>query len=167
MNTTGITRKVDELGRIVLPIELRRVMDLNEGEAIEVFVDDDDKQIMLRKYRTQECIYCESVENLTYFRERFVCTSCLKEFKTLYESGLLVSPQEPAATLESKHYRSPKGQANLRKRMKREETWELLVNVMNSYPEASQAQWARLIGIQQSRVSQLIRLMKKEGRLIK
>ncbi|MEK5645794.1 MULTISPECIES: AbrB/MazE/SpoVT family DNA-binding domain-containing protein [Paenibacillus] len=166
MNTTGITRKVDELGRIVLPIELRRVMDLIEGEAVEVFVDDDDKQIMLRKYRTQECIYCQSVEDLTYFRERFVCSSCLKEFKTLYESGLLVSPRE-SATLESKHYILPKGQANLRKRMKREETWELLVNVMNSYPEASQAQWARLIGIQQSRVSQLIRLMKKEGRLIK
>ena len=47
MKSTGIVRKVDELGRIVLPIELRRNLDINEKDALEIFVDDD--KVILKK----------------------------------------------------------------------------------------------------------------------
>ncbi len=49
MKSTGITRKVDELGRVVLPIELRRTLDINEKDELEIFVDDD--RVVLKKHK--------------------------------------------------------------------------------------------------------------------
>ncbi|MDV2583264.1 AbrB/MazE/SpoVT family DNA-binding domain-containing protein [Alkalibacillus haloalkaliphilus] len=49
MKSTGIVRKVDELGRVVIPIELRRTLDINVKDALEIYVDDD--QIVLQKYQ--------------------------------------------------------------------------------------------------------------------
>ena len=54
MKATGIVRKVDELGRVVLPIELRRNLDINEKDALEIYVDED--KIILKKYEP-ECIF--------------------------------------------------------------------------------------------------------------
>ena len=61
MKSTGIVRKVDELGRIVLPIELRRTLDIEEKDALEIYVEDD--SIILRKYQ-QSCIFCDSTRDL-------------------------------------------------------------------------------------------------------
>lgn len=55
MKSTGIVRKLDELGRVVLPIELRRTMDLNIHDTVEIFVEDD--KIILKKYHPA-CIFC-------------------------------------------------------------------------------------------------------------
>nr|WP_302328589.1 AbrB/MazE/SpoVT family DNA-binding domain-containing protein [Salirhabdus salicampi] len=49
MKSTGIVRKVDELGRVVIPIELRRTLDIKEKDALEIYVDDD--RIVLKKYK--------------------------------------------------------------------------------------------------------------------
>ena len=49
MKSTGIVRKVDELGRVVIPIELRRTLGINEKDALEIYVDDD--RIVLKKYK--------------------------------------------------------------------------------------------------------------------
>lgn len=49
MKSVGMVRKVDELGRIVLPIELRRTLEINEKDPLEIFVDG--KQIILQKYQ--------------------------------------------------------------------------------------------------------------------
>ena len=57
MKSTGIVRKVDELGRIVLPIELRRTLDIAEKDSLEIYVDDD--SIILRKYQPA-CIFCDN-----------------------------------------------------------------------------------------------------------
>ena len=57
MKSTGIVRKVDELGRIVLPVELRRTMDIAEKDPLEIYVDGN--SIVLRKYRPS-CIFCDS-----------------------------------------------------------------------------------------------------------
>ena len=61
MKSTGIVRKVDELGRIVLPIELRRTLDIAERDALEIFVDGDN--IILHKYHPA-CIFCDSTKNI-------------------------------------------------------------------------------------------------------
>lgn len=62
MKSTGIVRKVDELGRIVIPIELRRVLDIQEKEAIEIFVDEN--KIILQKYKSaQECLVTGNVDD--------------------------------------------------------------------------------------------------------
>ena len=64
MKATGIVRKVDELGRVVLPIELRRNLDINEKDALEIYVDED--KIILKKYEPA-CIFCnQSVDTVVY-----------------------------------------------------------------------------------------------------
>ncbi len=78
MRATGIVRKVDELGRIVLPIELRRTMDLSEKDPIEIFVDGE--SIILKKYEPS-CIFCNEVRNVIEYKGKNICTECLKELK--------------------------------------------------------------------------------------
>ncbi len=74
MKSTGIVRKVDELGRVVLPIELRRTMDIAERDKLEIFVDDD--SIILRKFQPS-CIFCDSVRDITTYKGKNICSSCI------------------------------------------------------------------------------------------
>lgn len=80
MKATGIVRKVDELGRIVLPMELRRTLGINKEDAVEIFVDDD--SIVLRKYEPA-CIFCGNAKGVRNIKGKNVCMDCLKEMKTL------------------------------------------------------------------------------------
>ena len=80
MKSTGIVRKVDERGRIVLPIELRRTMDIAEKDAIEIYVDG--ASIILRKYEPT-CIFCGDAKNVINYRGKNICPNCLKEMKKL------------------------------------------------------------------------------------
>jgi len=63
MKSTGIVRKVDELGRVVLPIELRRTLDIAEKDALEIYVDEE--SIILKKYEPA-CIFCDNAKALQY-----------------------------------------------------------------------------------------------------
>lgn len=74
MKSTGIVRKVDELGRVVLPIELRRTLDIAEKDALEIYVDSD--RIVLRKYEPA-CIFCGNAEGITNFRGKNICKDCI------------------------------------------------------------------------------------------
>lgn len=75
MKSTGIVRKIDELGRIVLPKEIRRARGLTHGTPMELFVDED--QIILRKYEPG-CVLCGSVQNLkTHKSGKKICKKCL------------------------------------------------------------------------------------------
>ena len=76
MKSTGIVRKIDELGRIVLPIEMRHTMHIEPRDSMEIFVDGN--SIILRKYE-QECIFCGSTKKVSVFRDRCVCENCRKE----------------------------------------------------------------------------------------
>lgn len=78
MKSTGIVRKVDELGRIVLPIEIRKVMDIKEKDSIEIFTDSD--QIVLRKYQPS-CVFCNDADNVVYFSGKRVCAACIEKLK--------------------------------------------------------------------------------------
>ena len=78
MKSTGIVRRVDELGRIVLPIELRRTLDIAERDSLEIFVDG--ASIVLRKYQSS-CIFCESVKDVVNFKGKNVCPKCIKELQ--------------------------------------------------------------------------------------
>ncbi|MBQ1334019.1 MAG: AbrB/MazE/SpoVT family DNA-binding domain-containing protein [Clostridia bacterium] len=76
MKSTGIVRKVDELGRIVLPIELRRTLDIAEKDSLEIYVDGN--TIILKKYQPG-CIFCGNAKNVTNFKNKIVCEDCIKE----------------------------------------------------------------------------------------
>lgn len=80
LKETGIVRKVDELGRIVLPIELRRTLDIAEKDAIEIYVDGD--AIMLKKY-APSCVFCGETKGVTLYKDKIICTSCVQELKRL------------------------------------------------------------------------------------
>lgn len=76
MKSTGIVRKVDELGRIVLPIELRRTLDISEKDSLEIYMDG--TSIILRKYQPA-CIFCDSAKEIRLFHGKNVCSACCKE----------------------------------------------------------------------------------------
>jgi transcriptional pleiotropic regulator of transition state genes len=76
MKATGIVRKIDELGRIVLPIELRRSLHIDIGDAVEIYVDPD--KIILKKY-TPACLFCGNFENMSYFKGKMICSTCIHD----------------------------------------------------------------------------------------
>ena len=78
MKSTGIVRKVDELGRIVLPIELRRTLNIDIKDSIEIYVDN--STIVLKKYEPT-CIFCGESENVATKKEKNVCKKCLEDLK--------------------------------------------------------------------------------------
>ncbi len=79
MKSTGMVRKVDELGRIVIPIEIRQNMDIKVKDPLEIFIDND--TIILRKYQPA-CIFCGNADNVVYFKDKRICSSCLEKIKT-------------------------------------------------------------------------------------
>lgn len=79
LKSTGIVRKVDELGRIVLPIELRRTLGISERDQLEIFVEG--SSILLRKY-CPACVFCDSVRDVAVFRGKNVCSRCVEELRS-------------------------------------------------------------------------------------
>ncbi|NPV71109.1 MAG: AbrB/MazE/SpoVT family DNA-binding domain-containing protein [Firmicutes bacterium] len=79
MKSTGIVRKVDELGRVVIPIELRRTLDIEEKDSLEIYVDGD--KIILRKYEPA-CVFCGNAQNVEHFKGKNVCKGCLAQMSS-------------------------------------------------------------------------------------
>lgn len=75
MKSTGIVRKVDELGRIVLPKELRRTMGIEVKDPLEIYVEED--SIILKKY-SPACIFCGSDDGLVEYKGKRICKHCLQ-----------------------------------------------------------------------------------------
>ncbi|MEG0133372.1 MAG: AbrB/MazE/SpoVT family DNA-binding domain-containing protein [Clostridium sp.] len=80
MKSTGVVRKVDDLGRIVIPIELRRTLDIDLKDPLEIYVDGD--QIILKKYEPA-CIFCEEVKGIKNYSGKNICPSCAKNIGRL------------------------------------------------------------------------------------
>ena len=78
MKSTGIVRKVDELGRVVIPIELRRNLDIEVKDALEIFVDEE--HIILKKY-APACIFCGQAKDVTTFKGKNICPSCMEDLR--------------------------------------------------------------------------------------
>ena len=78
MKSTGIVRKVDELGRVVLPIELRRNLDIEEKDALEIYVDGN--SVILKKYEP-DCIFCGTAKDVTTYKGKNICANCINELK--------------------------------------------------------------------------------------
>ena len=78
MKSTGVVRRVDELGRIVLPIEIRKILDIKQKDAVEIFTDND--RIVLQKYQPA-CVFCNNTEDVIYFSGKRICAECLKILK--------------------------------------------------------------------------------------
>ncbi|MDD6154599.1 MAG: AbrB/MazE/SpoVT family DNA-binding domain-containing protein [Eubacteriales bacterium] len=80
MKSTGIVRPVDALGRVVIPIELRRNLGIGKDDSLEVFVEGD--SIVLKKY-SPRCVFCGEDKNVREVRGKYICEDCLDELKKL------------------------------------------------------------------------------------
>lgn len=78
MKSTGIVRKVDDLGRIVLPIELRRTLNIEIKDSLEIYVDGE--QIILKKYQPS-CVFCGEAKDVVNFKGKNICKQCIKALK--------------------------------------------------------------------------------------
>ena len=78
MKSTGVVRRVDELGRIVLPIEIRKTLDIQQKDAIEIFTDED--RIILQKYQPA-CLFCGKMDDVVYFNGKRICAACIAKLK--------------------------------------------------------------------------------------
>jgi len=76
MKSTGIVRKVDELGRLVIPIELRKTFGIEIKDALEIYVDGE--KIILKKYEPA-CISCGNAEDVRIYQGKIICQACLSE----------------------------------------------------------------------------------------
>lgn len=81
MKSTGIVRRVDELGRVVIPIEIRNKFNIAEKDPIEIYVDG--SNIVLKKHE-QSCIFCGNTKELSEYKGKLVCNKCSEQlFKNL------------------------------------------------------------------------------------
>ena len=80
MKSTGMTRQVDELGRFVLPIEIRRALEINVKDTLEIFTDEN--RIILQKYQPA-CSFCGNADNIVLFSGKRICGDCLDAIKKL------------------------------------------------------------------------------------
>lgn len=76
LKTTGIVRKIDQLGRIVLPIELRRILNININDSLEVFHDEE--RITIKRY-APACLFCGSTVENAYFKGKLICRACINQ----------------------------------------------------------------------------------------
>lgn len=84
MKATGIIRRVDELGRVVIPIEIRNQFNIVEKDPIEIYVDD--SSIILKKYEPN-CVFCGNTNDLIEYKGKLVCENCSKELNILHEKN--------------------------------------------------------------------------------
>ena len=78
MKPTGVVRKLDSLGRIVIPIEIRQNFAIAEGDPLEIYVDEE--KVVLAKYQPV-CIFCGKERNLRTFKKKKICSSCRGRIK--------------------------------------------------------------------------------------
>ena len=76
MQSTGIVRRIDELGRIVIPIDLRRSLNIDCADPLEILVGDE--EIILKKF-VRTCVFCGSAEGTLTFKNQFICEHCKDE----------------------------------------------------------------------------------------
>ena len=81
MKSTGVVRKVDELGRIVLPKARREIMDIQEKDPLEIFTDNN--RIILQKYHPA-CEFCSNADNVVYFGEKRICRECIDKIQATF-----------------------------------------------------------------------------------
>lgn len=89
IKSTGIVRNVDELGRFVIPIELRRTLNIDEKDKLEIYVEDD--RIILKKYMPS-CAFCANAEDITVYKGKNICRECLAELAAMQKP----EPPKPA-----------------------------------------------------------------------
>ncbi|KJD42479.1 AbrB/MazE/SpoVT family DNA-binding domain-containing protein [Paenibacillus terrae] len=139
MKNTGMTRPLDNLGRIVVPKEIRQTIGIDIGNPLEFFADGE--VIILQKYTTRECEFCGALDTLSYYKKKFICKNCL--------DGLHGKPMNEI----------PKTEGPKQSRTPLEEMIKRLGKLIEKYPDKPQKFYAEKLEISQGRVSQLKKMI--------
>lgn len=83
MKSTGIVRRIDQLGRITIPMETRNILGIKENDSLEIFTEDN--MILLKKYQPS-CIFCGNARDVITFKGQNVCPSCLQDMQKFSEN---------------------------------------------------------------------------------
>ncbi|SLK16227.1 MULTISPECIES: AbrB/MazE/SpoVT family DNA-binding domain-containing protein [unclassified Paenibacillus] len=153
MKSTGIVRKLDNLGRIVLPKELRDTMEIEEKDPIEFLIDNTRGTIVLRKYQDRLCIFCGSPDNLFLYRDRLICQSCSVSF----------SNEGSKQTSTHAYILNQDTQTEVKQVRRKANSMERLLILLKENPKASQKELSRLLDLSQGRVSQLLKEVKSKS----
>ena len=78
MKSTGMVKKIDELGRIVIPKDIRSPMGIEAGDALEIFIDGE--RIVLQKF-VSSCIFCGEADDVLYYHDKRICHACVAKIK--------------------------------------------------------------------------------------
>ncbi|SDM41755.1 transcriptional pleiotropic regulator of transition state genes [Paenibacillus sp. OK060] len=156
MKSTGIVRKLDQLGRIVLPKELRTTMEIEIKDPIEFLIAEDKGLMVLRKYQGRTCLFCQSPDDLVYFKEKLICVSCISSLES-------ADVQVQAAASKEELILTPTSKTDVKRRKK--DSMERLLIVLKDNPEATQNELSTLLDLSQGRISQLIKLIKEQNLL--
>ncbi|QNR65090.1 AbrB/MazE/SpoVT family DNA-binding domain-containing protein [Paenibacillus peoriae] len=151
MKYTGMTRPIDSLGRIVIPKEIRESMDYEIGGSVEFFLDYENNILSIKKHTGNTCKMCGSIKNLSKFKDSMICESCINEMK------------HGTFTIHTKKQQKSHTQLTIRKsRSSKEQQIEALKQIIKKKPNATQIEYAKLLGVGQSRISQLKKFMGKQ-----
>ncbi|MFB0844301.1 regulator [Paenibacillus oleatilyticus] len=142
---TGIVRVVDNVGRIIIPIELRRALNLDTNVKTEYFCDDKREAILVYRYHGKECLFCLSEKQTIYFKKFYICMSCIQSLPAL--QVFLARVERERASERNKKDNSPR----------RKKALDRLHQVMKENPEASQKELAKILGCSPAWVSKLIK----------
>ncbi|WP_180361656.1 regulator [Paenibacillus polymyxa] len=128
-----MTRDLDTYGRIVIPKGVLITCDIFSNDSVEIFVDEESSTISLKKYIGQSCKFCQSTEELSYFKGSLICKSCICMLKPPSTNKQVSQPKEIMA--------------------------QMLLDLHKKHPAATQQEYADMLGISKSRVRQLIQKM--------
>ncbi len=149
LKNTGMTRPLDTLGRIVIPKEMRNSMEIKTGDPIEFYVDIETGFLSMRKYIGVSCNLCSSTQDLTYFKDSFLCKTCILNLK----GNIGVSPI-PVPVVKEPAYKEKRANRSS------SQYWvEKLKRLMHEHPTAKQGEYAEWLGVSHGRISQLKKLL--------
>ncbi|RPE06781.1 AbrB/MazE/SpoVT family DNA-binding domain-containing protein [Paenibacillus polymyxa] len=151
MKSIGMTRPLDPLGRIVIPKEMRETMGYNVGDPIEIFMDEENGLLAFRRYTGVSCNMCGSIDELTYFKDYFICASCIDDLKN--DRGVQSKVAHVKLGIE-KAIKKPK-----RSLLSTEKLLQTLKNLIQQKPNLTQKEYAELMSVSQPRISQLKKML--------
>ncbi|MET3207369.1 UNVERIFIED_CONTAM: bifunctional DNA-binding transcriptional regulator/antitoxin component of YhaV-PrlF toxin-antitoxin module [Paenibacillus sp. PvR008] len=123
-------------------------MNMNSGDSVEFFVDEETGFMILKKYTGVSCKMCSAVENLTYFRDSFLCMHCINKLK----GNIDCSPIPTPSIKEDTHIHK-------RTNLPAEKLLESLKELIRKHPDVRQYDYEKWLGVSQGRVSQLKKLL--------
>ncbi|WP_199621779.1 AbrB/MazE/SpoVT family DNA-binding domain-containing protein [Paenibacillus alkalitolerans] len=157
MKDTGMIRKLDNLGRVVIPKELRDVLEIDINDPIEFFSDG--KIIMLRKHYGVACRFCSNADHLTMFKGFFLCKECLDEAKREIGQQLeQLASDQVAATKEHP------GADTTPSRQRKSQHHDRIKTLISEQPNLTQKKISEMLGISQPRVHQILKEIRREAK---